>query len=93
MNFEVIWLPAAEVELAALWLDTWDRKEFTRNTHRIDQALRTTPSTSGEIVFDTVRQLVIPPIGVEYEVIEDDRRVIVLAVWDTDTGRPDPIYN
>jgi hypothetical protein len=56
MNFEVYWLPEAEVELAALWLDSRDRKEFSRSTHRVEQSLRMNPGTIGDIIFDTVRQ-------------------------------------
>jgi hypothetical protein len=36
------------------------------------------------------RTATLKPLGIEFEVIEDDKRVIVLAVWDADRGRSDP---
>jgi hypothetical protein len=43
--------------------------------------LARSPNNVGTPLFDTVRSLVIPPLGVEYEVIDADRIVYVLTVW------------
>ncbi len=93
MKFEVLWMADAEAELASLWLVAADRKAFTQSATRLERLLRNSPATSGELVFDTVRQLTVSPIAVEYEVLEDDTRVVVFSVWDVDTGPPEPIYN
>lgn len=47
----------------------------------IDRLLTRDPETMGEARFDTVRTLAIPPLGVDYEVIVDDRLIYVLSAW------------
>ncbi|HEV3339060.1 MAG TPA: hypothetical protein VG125_01850 [Pirellulales bacterium] len=41
------------------------------------------PESVGELRFDTVRTLAIPPLGVDYEVVDQDRIVYVLSVWNS----------
>ncbi|MGE3808918.1 MAG: hypothetical protein AB7K24_30000 [Gemmataceae bacterium] len=83
MRFTVAWTDAAAQELAALWMAAVDRNSLTRAANVIDQLLAQNPSTLGNQSFDTVRTLVIPPIGVDFEVVVDDLRVWVLSVWET----------
>ena len=61
---------------------------ITAAAHAIDQTLTVDPDTVGRSVFDTVRQYNHPPLAVEFEVIQADMRVWILAVWDTTTGGP-----
>ena len=84
----VDWRPAAEQELAAIWLASANRAAVTDASHAIDQSLAIDADTVGRVVFDTVREYTYAPLGVEFEVIAADCRVFVLTVWDTATGRP-----
>jgi hypothetical protein len=83
MRHTVIWTPTAEDDLAALWIAATDRQAVTVAADTIDALLRTDPTTRGESRFDTVRMLRVPPLGVDFEVVDDDRIVYVLSVWRT----------
>jgi plasmid stabilization system protein ParE len=88
MRYTVHWTPAAERDLADVWLNAADRNAVTSASHVIDLLLAQDPDQQGEVCFDTVRTLVVSPLGVDFEVIEDDRIVYVLTVWDEARGRP-----
>jgi hypothetical protein len=82
----VVWTPAAEQELAALWLDSSDRNAVATSAATADALLAVDPSSRGELRFDTVRFLTVPPLGVDFEVIDDDRIVYVLTAWSASPG-------
>jgi plasmid stabilization system protein ParE len=82
MSFTVVWTPAAEQDLARIWLAAKDRAAVTSSANAIDRTLRKRPDAVGELRFDTVRTLALPPLGVDYDVLEHDRLVYVLGVWD-----------
>jgi plasmid stabilization system protein ParE len=84
MNFTVLWTPAAEQELAAIWLAASDRTGVTAAANAIDRLLAKEPEAVGDLRFDTVRTLGIPPLGADYEVLAEDRLVYVLSVWYSD---------
>ena len=86
MRYTVVWTPAAEQDLAAVWLDAEDRQAVTSASNLIDRLLASDPDTRGETRFDTVRTLVVSPLGVDFEFIEEDRIVWVLSVWDLTKG-------
>lgn len=88
MKFTVIWVSDAEQDLAALWLASTDRAALTAACHRIDQQLAVNPEQLGVVCFDTVRTLVEFPLTVDFEIIEEDRIVHVLSVWDLTAGQP-----
>lgn len=81
MNYTVVWRPQAEQELAQLWLAAPDRARVTAAVHRIEQLLGDDALHQGRWLYGTTRVLIDPPIAVAYEVIEDDKRANVLAVW------------
>ncbi len=81
MMFTVVWTPAAEQNLAALWLQASDRNMLAMASNTIDALLRQDPQTRGDPCFDTVRELIIPPLGVDFDVQEPDRMVYVLSAW------------
>ncbi len=81
MKYTVIWISAAGHELASAWLNAAVRNAVTSAAHAIDMLLSTDPETRGELRFDTVRTLTVPPLGVDFEVVEADRIVYVLSVW------------
>jgi plasmid stabilization system protein ParE len=81
MKYTVRWVPIAEQELAAIWLASADREAVTRAAHRLDQRLRTTPFSLGESRQSSLSRIAFePPLAIEFEVIEDDKKVRVLAV-------------
>jgi hypothetical protein len=88
MTYNVVWTHPAEQELAALWMGAPDRNAVTSASREIDRLLTTDPDQRGEVCFDTVRTLNVPPLGVDFEVIEADRIVYVLTVWDLAMGKP-----
>jgi hypothetical protein len=81
MTWTVLWLPPAETELAALWLDVDIRLAVTRAAHQIDRALRRNPSEQGESRDEGLRVMFEPPLGVTFRVRLGDRIVEVLDVW------------
>jgi hypothetical protein len=87
MNYTVIWLPGAEQELAALWLDASNRDAITTAAARIDQLLEREPETEGESRPDGRRILFAAPLGVIYRVYPDQRRVTVQHVWQFRTSQ------
>jgi plasmid stabilization system protein ParE len=86
MTYTVAWTPTAQDDLAAVWLAASDRNAVTNASHEIDRLLKNDPETQGTPSFDTVRTLIVPPLAVEFEVVEDDRIVYVLTVWDATAG-------
>ena len=68
--------------MAATWLAFPDRNAVTRAANEFDRQLRVNPLHFGESRQSSVRRIAIePPLGIEFEVIEDDKKVRVLGVW------------
>jgi hypothetical protein len=82
MRYTVVWQPSAVNDLAAIWLAARNRAAVTAAADEFDRVLRHSPENLGDIRFDTVRTFVIHPLGIDFEVIEADRIVNVLFVWD-----------
>jgi plasmid stabilization system protein ParE len=80
MKWTVTYSPAAQNELAEIWLYTADKSRVARAADDIDRLLRTNPLGVGESRSDDSRVLVYPPIAVQYDVYVDDCRVTVVAV-------------
>ncbi|MHC4176588.1 MAG: type II toxin-antitoxin system RelE/ParE family toxin [Planctomycetota bacterium] len=81
MSYTVVWKPAAEEELAQLWTDADDRNAVTAAADEIDRLLRSSPHKQGESRRGSVRVVFIDPIGVFFDVQDQDRLVSVLRVW------------
>jgi plasmid stabilization system protein ParE len=81
MNYSVIWLPNAEQELAALWLNASDRGAITRAAAALDQLLARDPANEGESRPNGRRILFAAPLAVIYRIHFDKRQVDVLHVW------------
>jgi len=84
----VIWISAAEQDLAAVWLGAIDRDAVTAASHAIDLLLQEDADTVSQPLYDTVRTVVVPRLGVEFDVDRNAATVFVLSVWDTHFGRP-----
>jgi len=81
MKFEVIWIPSAVQELAAIWLQASDRQAVTTAAHAIEKRLESDPENDGESRPKGRRILHSKPLGVRYRVLVDRRLVKVLRVW------------
>ncbi len=81
MTWTVVWVPTAESELAAFWLDPGIRKTVSHAANRIDQALHQRPEAVGESRELGLRVAIEIPLGVTFRILPDDRQVQVLDVW------------
>jgi len=81
VNYTVIWKPEAEAELAELWLEAADRSAVTSAANRIDGLLGRNPDSQGESRTGSIRLMFVAPVGVFFDVREQDRIVAVLSVW------------
>jgi mRNA-degrading endonuclease RelE of RelBE toxin-antitoxin system len=84
MRYRVAWTASAQQHLARVWLASDKRQSVTSAAAGIDAELREDPETKGESRRAGVRVLIARPLGVEYEVIPEDRTVYVLSVWTTE---------
>ena len=81
MKWRVVWVPRAESELAAFWLDADIRNAVSHAANRIDEALLQNPEAVGESREFGLRVTFESPIGVTFRVVPPDRLVQVLDVW------------
>lgn len=82
MNYSVEWTSLAEDMLMEIWLASSDRNAINAASHQLDATLAVSPLQFGESRESTVNRLAHePPLGIMYEVIEDDKRVIVQNVF------------
>lgn len=81
MKFTVTWMRAALDELAGIWNTAEDRRAVSAASYEIDRLLGSSPKLQGESRSGNVRIMFVPPLGVDYEVLEQDRLVRVLTVW------------
>jgi hypothetical protein len=83
MNFTVIWSEAAIQDLARIWLNATDRNAINDASNEIDQLLGHDPQHVGESRPGGQRVAFADPLGFRFEVVVDDLRVTVGAVWMT----------
>jgi hypothetical protein len=84
MKFRVAWTASAQDHLTRVWLASEKRQSVTSAAARIDAELRDDPETKGESRRPGVRVVIARPLGVEFEVMPEDRTVYVLSVWTTE---------
>lgn len=82
MKYTVVWIPAAERELLSIWLSTRLRQRVTEAASLLDRALARNPYEVGESREGTRRIAFETPLAIDFEVIEADRLVRVLALWE-----------
>jgi plasmid stabilization system protein ParE len=80
MSYSVTWQPAAENQLADLWLNAPDRDAITAAADRIDRLLSRDPANVGESRAGSRRVVIDSPLVVFYEVREAQQAVYVLRV-------------
>jgi len=79
-RFTVVWSPAAEAELARLWIDSSDRQAITRTAALVERELRFDPLEKGEYLIAGIRVLYVPPLRVCFEVLPQDCQVRIALV-------------
>ena len=84
MRHRVFWSPNAEAKIEQLLEDAADANEIANAARGIDQILLAAPKDFGESRYDTIRAGFGFPLGVQYEVMDDVRTVIVHDVWRID---------
>ena len=80
MKYTVVWKPAAEAELAKLWMSARNRSEFTAAADSVENLLKYDPHAQGESRSAGTRLLILDLIAIRFTIIEDDRLVEVLSV-------------
>ena len=84
MMYRVFWSPHAEQRLEHILQNALDSGAIATAARQIDQHLIAAPMTFGESRYDTVRVGFALPLGVQFEVLDDVRTVIVYDVWRID---------
>lgn len=77
----MVYLPAAEEQLADLWLKTADKEAVTQSANVIERLLANNPLGSGESSVASLRIVFEAPLAVVYDLLEADSLVKVWAVW------------
>jgi plasmid stabilization system protein ParE len=80
MRYTVVWLSAAEDELARIWNAAPDRQAVTRAADQADRVLSTAPDTQGQEFYGDWL-LDVTPLHLIYNFSPDDRLVRVLDLW------------
>jgi hypothetical protein len=79
--YHVAWHPQAQLELADAWLACSNRNAVTSSSNWLENQLGFQPLRFGRPVISSVhRRGSDGVLEVEFEIIEDDKKVIVLAV-------------
>jgi hypothetical protein len=81
MNYRVFWVPQAEQRLEAIVQNATDAASIATAARQIDWQLVSDPLAFGESRYETIRIGFVLPLGVQFEVMEDVRTVIVHGVW------------
>ncbi len=81
--FQVEWVQSALDKLATIWTEAGSvsREAITSVVGQIDKYLRFEPQAQGESREQNRRTLFVAPLGIDFQVEADDRKVIVLRVW------------
>ena len=85
MNHTVVMTTAAERQLAELWLKDTQRSAVSRAADEIERRLRRDPEQQGESRDRGRRILIESPLSVLYRVEPADRKVVIVAVWRSDS--------
>ena len=82
--FTVAWSKEARDQLTATWINanSFDRREITDSAALLEKHLRANAPRIGESRDDeTLRFVSTGPLGVEFQVSELDRLVIIVKAW------------
>ena len=77
MRYRVLWSPYAESHLEQLLQESPDAETLAAAAREIDRQFLTAPKSFGESRYDSVRVGFVRPLGVQFEVMDDVRTVVV----------------
>ena len=80
MKFTVVWSPAAESDLAKLWMASSQPASITAAADLLDRALADSADALGESRSGGRRIAFCVPLVIDFEFDEADRKAYVLAV-------------
>jgi hypothetical protein len=86
MRHTVSWLPAAEQELANIWLAAEDRAAISQAAALLDRQLQNDPDAIGESRPDGRRIHFAAPLGILFKIYSNGLRVVVTHVWSFGSG-------
>jgi len=81
VTYRVFWAPFAEQRLETIVRSHADHSPIVTAARLLNAQLARDPIDVGESRFDAVRIGFELPLGIQYEVLEDVRTVIVYDVW------------
>ena len=81
MNWTVVWTTSSQNHLATVWMDAADQQAVTLAANAIDSILKQDPYSLSESRSDNTRIMVVPPLGVAFDVSDLDCLVTVWSVW------------
>jgi hypothetical protein len=82
MNYIVHWTAGAIGQLATVWTAASDRTAVTEASYRLEMEIRADPYGVGVPRNTPLNRTAVElPLGIEYEIIEDDKTVRILSVW------------
>ena len=82
MRYALEWIPPAEDELIVLWTTAPDQALITEVVSHLEKLLSLDPYRVGESRQSSVSRVVLSsPVGLSFDIIEDDKRVLILSIW------------
>ncbi len=82
MTYRVVWHPRADNDLAVVWLAATDRTAVTLAAAELEKRLTSEPQRFGESRRSQAERVGFQsPLGVYFEIIEDDKKVVVRHVF------------
>ena len=82
MKYRVAWTDPAESELAEVWLIANDRSAVTQMANHLERQLSFDPLNVGESRESSLSRIVYSsPIGMYFEIIPDDLKVLIHSIW------------
>jgi mRNA-degrading endonuclease RelE of RelBE toxin-antitoxin system len=84
MSYRVFWSPQAEEQIERLASAASEPSRVATAARLIDSQLAKDPIEFGESRYDAVRVAFKRPLGIQYEVLEDVKTVVVYSVWRID---------
>jgi hypothetical protein len=80
MKYTVTWTKSADLELAAIWLGSSDRKAVSSTALEIDRILRIDAHLKGTELSEGLRVVNLPPLRFLFSANEADRVVEIAVV-------------
>jgi hypothetical protein len=81
MNYRVDWTASAHDRLEKIWMAAEDNRAVLNAANRIDYLLADNPYRDDAISLGDEPTFIVEPLAVDFEVVENECRVIILDVW------------